>query len=65
MGDGQAFTEALTPDLNDGGYMVQCREITGTVSQVRNSGPSNIHLSWRSISNSLTILIFRIIYYIK
>lgn len=30
---GQTFTAALTPDLEDGGYMVQCREIPAALSQ--------------------------------
>lgn len=33
MANGQAFTVVLTPDLDDGGYMVQCREIAEAVSQ--------------------------------
>lgn len=33
MVEGQEFTVVLTPDLEDGGFMVQCREIPGAVSQ--------------------------------
>jgi predicted RNase H-like HicB family nuclease len=33
MVGGKAFTVVLTPDLEDGGFMVQCREIPGAVSQ--------------------------------
>jgi DNA-binding transcriptional MerR regulator len=31
--DGQTFTVVLTPDLEDGGYTVQCREIPGAISE--------------------------------
>jgi DNA-binding transcriptional MerR regulator len=30
---GQAFTVVLTPDLEDGGYTVQCQEIPGAISE--------------------------------
>lgn len=33
MVEGQEFTVVLTPDLEDGGFTVQCREIPGAVSQ--------------------------------
>jgi DNA-binding transcriptional MerR regulator len=33
MVEGQTFTVVLTPDLEDGGFMVQCQEIPGAVSQ--------------------------------
>jgi predicted RNase H-like HicB family nuclease len=33
MVEGQELTVVLTPDLEDGGFMVQCREIPGAVSQ--------------------------------
>jgi DNA-binding transcriptional MerR regulator len=33
MAHGGQFTVTLTPDLEDGGYMAQCREIPGAVSQ--------------------------------
>jgi DNA-binding transcriptional MerR regulator len=31
--DGQTFTVVLTPDLEDGGYTVQCQEIPGAISE--------------------------------
>ena len=31
--DGQKFTAVLTPDLEDGGYTVQCQEIPAAISQ--------------------------------
>lgn len=33
MVEGRELTVVLTPDLEDGGFMVQCREIPGAVSQ--------------------------------
>lgn len=33
MVEGQRLTVVLTPDLEDGGFMVQCQEIPGAVSQ--------------------------------
>jgi len=30
---GQTFTVVLTPDLEDGGFAVQCREVPGAISQ--------------------------------
>jgi len=32
MADGQTFTVILTPDLEDGGYTVQCQEIPGAIA---------------------------------
>ncbi len=31
--DGHTFSVVLTPDIEDGGYTVQCREIPGAISQ--------------------------------
>jgi predicted RNase H-like HicB family nuclease len=31
--DGQTFTVVLTPDLEEGGYTVQCQEIPGAISE--------------------------------
>ena len=31
--DGQTFTVVLTPDLEDGGFTIQCREIPGAISE--------------------------------
>ena len=31
--DGQTFTVVLTPDLEDGGFTVQCREEPAAISQ--------------------------------
>lgn len=31
--DGRIFTAVLTPDLEDGGYTVQCQEIPAAISQ--------------------------------
>ena len=31
--DGQTFSVVLTPDLEDGGFTVQCREIPGAISE--------------------------------
>ena len=33
MVEGQEFTVVLTPDLEDGGFTAQCREIPGAISQ--------------------------------
>jgi DNA-binding transcriptional MerR regulator len=33
MVDGQTLTVVLTPDLEDGGFTIQCREITGAISE--------------------------------
>lgn len=36
MAEGRTFTVVLTPDLEDGGFTGQCREIPGAVSQGEN-----------------------------
>jgi len=36
MVEGRTFTVVLTPDLEDGGFTVQCREIPGVISEGEN-----------------------------